>query len=101
MPILINEIFWWIGASICALGAVLASLGSFILIGYLCYHLVVMYKIAQLVECHPYKTIDCAAYRFLYRFKHTVGFLFRGVPTEMTTKNGVIFHSDWIKEGKL
>jgi hypothetical protein len=97
---ILDQIFWWVGATICALGAAFAAVAIIIALGYLAYSLVVHYRIACLVRYHPMKTFDCAAYRTFYRFKYTVKFLFTGVPTSMDVRGyGTVFDIKWIKDG--
>lgn len=101
MDSLLDQVFWWVGASVSAVGALVLAAALFVALGYLAYSIVYSYRIAGFVVCRPLPAFDCAAYRAVFRFKHTVGFLFGGVPTEMSQRGyGTVFHVDWIKNGR-
>ncbi|MBO6805778.1 hypothetical protein [Thalassospira sp.] len=100
MTTILDQVFWWIGATVCALGAAFVAVATIIALGYLTYSLVVHYRIACLVRYHPMKTFDCAAYRAFYRFRYTVKFFFTGIPSSMEVIGyGTVFDSKWIKSG--
>lgn len=96
----LDIIFWYVGAGVSLVGITAMAAAVFVGLGYLAYSIVHAYRIAGFVKCHPLPAFDCAAYRAVFRFKHTVGFLFGGVPTEMSQRGfGTVFHVDWIKNG--